>query len=95
MRTAATSALAADLLAPSRPLALAVIGSGLEATNHVRALAAIRELASAAIYSPTPAKRTALGELLERTPRPPGCGRGERQAGRGRRRHRDRRGALA
>ena len=64
VRTAATSALAADLLAPSRPLALAVIGSGLEATNHVRALAAIRELASAAIYSPTPAKRTALGELL-------------------------------
>jgi ornithine cyclodeaminase/alanine dehydrogenase len=63
-RTAATSALAVDLLAPSRPLNLAVIGSGLEATNHVLALAAVRELASATVYSPTPAKRTALAELL-------------------------------
>jgi ornithine cyclodeaminase/alanine dehydrogenase len=64
-RTAATSALAADLLAPARPLKLAVIGSGLEATNHVLALAAIRELESASVYSPTPAKRTALAELLK------------------------------
>ncbi len=63
-RTAATSALAASLLAPSRPLSLAVIGSGLEATNHVLALAAIRELESVAIYSPTPTKRAALAGLL-------------------------------
>lgn len=63
-RTAATSALAADLLAPARPLKLAVIGSGLEATNHVLALATIRRLASATVFSPTPAKRTALAVLL-------------------------------
>lgn len=63
-RTAATSAVAADLLAPHRPLKLAVIGSGLEARNHVLALGAIRALESVAIYSPTPARRTALAALL-------------------------------
>jgi ornithine cyclodeaminase/alanine dehydrogenase len=51
-RTAATSALAADLLAPSGALAVAVIGSGFEATNHVRALAAVRELKAVQVYSP-------------------------------------------
>jgi ornithine cyclodeaminase/alanine dehydrogenase len=34
-RTAATSAVAVDLLAPPRPLRVAVIGSGLEARHHV------------------------------------------------------------
>lgn len=64
MRTAATSAVAADLLAPRRPLKLAVIGAGVEATNHVRALGAIREVESVAVYSPTPARRSALAELI-------------------------------
>src|SRR3954470_18293372 len=51
-RTAATSALAADLLTPDGALTVAVIGSGFEARNHVRALAAVRDLASVQVYSP-------------------------------------------
>ena len=51
-RTAATSALAADLLAPPGPLTVAVIGSGFEAKKHVRALAAVRELKSVQVFSP-------------------------------------------
>ena len=57
-RTAATSALAADCLAPRKPLAVGVIGSGFEAKNHVRALAAIRKLARVSVYSPNPDSRT-------------------------------------
>jgi len=51
-RTAATSALAADLLAPAGALTVAVIGSGFEARNHVRALAAVRDLKAVHVYSP-------------------------------------------
>ncbi|MFI7300706.1 ornithine cyclodeaminase family protein [Streptomyces sp. NPDC050121] len=63
-RTAATSALAADLLAPAGPLHVAVIGSGFEAQNHVRALAAIRTLSSVTVFSPNPASRTRFTEEL-------------------------------
>ncbi|MDQ0578022.1 ornithine cyclodeaminase family protein [Streptomyces rishiriensis] len=56
-RTAATSALAADVLAPPGPLRAAVIGSGFEAQNHVRALAAIRTLSAVTVFSPNPASR--------------------------------------
>ena len=51
-RTAATSALAADLLAPPGPLTVSVLGSGFEAKKHVRALAAVRELKSVQVFSP-------------------------------------------
>jgi alanine dehydrogenase len=51
-RTAATSALAADLLAPAGPLTVGFLGSGFEATKHVQALAAVRELKSVQVYSP-------------------------------------------
>jgi ornithine cyclodeaminase/alanine dehydrogenase len=55
-RTAATSALAADLLAPARPLAVGVIGSGFEAM-HLRALSCVRQIAAARVFSPNPASR--------------------------------------
>jgi alanine dehydrogenase len=51
-RTAATSALATDLLTPPGPLTVAVIGSGFEARKHVRALAAVRDLERVQVYSP-------------------------------------------
>jgi ornithine cyclodeaminase/alanine dehydrogenase len=51
-RTAATSALAADVLAGPGRLSVAVIGSGFEAMNHVRALDAGHELAGVQVYSP-------------------------------------------
>jgi len=56
-RTAATSALATDLLAPAGPLHVAVIGSGFEASNHLHALAAVREIARATVFSPRPESR--------------------------------------
>jgi alanine dehydrogenase len=56
-RTAATSALAADALAPARPLAIGVIGSGFEARMHLQALSSVREIASARVFSPNPANR--------------------------------------
>ncbi|MEU6140587.1 ornithine cyclodeaminase family protein [Streptomyces sp. NPDC047081] len=65
-RTAATSALAADLLAQEGPLRVGVIGSGFEARMHVRALAAIRPLVSVTVFSPNPASRTRFtGQLSD------------------------------
>jgi len=63
-RTAATSALAADVLAPARPLRVGVIGSGFEAQHHVRALAATRELSAVTVFSPDPASRARFLERL-------------------------------
>ncbi len=51
-RTAATSALAVDLLSPAGELDVAVIGSGFEARKHLEALAAVRTLSSARVFSP-------------------------------------------
>lgn len=66
-RTAATSAVAADVLAPSRPLMVGVIGSGFEAQMHLRALCAVRAVAAARVFSPNPASRerfvTALADI--------------------------------
>ena len=56
-RTAATSALAADLLAVPGPLTVGVLGSGFEAGKHLRAIAAIRDVTSARVYSPRAASR--------------------------------------
>jgi ornithine cyclodeaminase/alanine dehydrogenase len=61
MRTAATSALAADrLVRRDRPVSVGVLGSGQEAKAHVQALAAVRKLSSLKVYSPTPARRDAF-----------------------------------
>ena len=62
LRTAATSAVFVDLAAPDRPLSVAVLGSGFEAWNHLVALAAVRKIATATVFSPTPAKRGAFAE---------------------------------
>jgi ornithine cyclodeaminase/alanine dehydrogenase-like protein (mu-crystallin family) len=64
LRTAATSAVALDRLAPRRPLRLAVLGSGFEATMHTRALASIRELSNVAVFSPTPHRRAAFADAV-------------------------------
>ncbi len=56
-RTAATSALAADLLAVPGPLAVSVLGSGFEAAKHLRAVAAVRDVTTARVYSPRAASR--------------------------------------
>jgi alanine dehydrogenase len=53
VRTAATSAVAIDLIAPKTPLRVAVLGSGHEASTHVEALAVVRSISWLAVYSPT------------------------------------------
>lgn len=62
LRTAATSALAVDLLAPRRPLSVAVIGSGFEARGLLQALLATRELSAVRVFSPTPASRARFAD---------------------------------
>jgi alanine dehydrogenase len=57
IRTAATAAVAVDQAAPHRPLKVAVIGSGFEAKGLLAALAAVRTIAHASVFSPTPASR--------------------------------------
>ena len=59
-RTAATSAAALDRLAPPGPIHLAVLGSGLEASMHVRAFRAVRELERLIVFSPRPERRAAF-----------------------------------
>jgi alanine dehydrogenase len=63
-RTAATSAVAVDCLAPSGPVDLAVLGSGLEAKMHARAISSVRPIKALRIFSPTPANRNAFAETL-------------------------------
>src|SRR3954469_11166782 len=63
-RTAATSALATDLLAPAGPLTVSVLGSGFEAKKHVQALAAVRELKSVQVYSPRAESRERFAREL-------------------------------
>lgn len=65
-RTAATSAAALDKLAPARPARLGVIGSGLEASMHARAFAAVRELAEVSVFSPNPNRRQAFADAAAR-----------------------------
>lgn len=63
-RTAATSAAALDRLAPQGSARLAVLGSGLEASMHVRAIASVRELTEVVVFSPTPERRAAFAEAV-------------------------------
>jgi len=59
-RTAATTAMAIDTLAPKGSIHVGVLGTGFEARNHVRALASIREIASIKVFSPNPDSRAAF-----------------------------------
>lgn len=64
MRTAAGSAVAADALAVQDGDELAVLGSGVQARAHVRAISRVRTLREVRIFSRDPARRTeAAAEL--------------------------------
>ena len=63
-RTAATSAVAVDRMAPAGGATLGVLGSGLEARSHVRAIASIRPVDSLRVFSPTRAHREAFAETF-------------------------------
>src|ERR1700761_5522063 len=51
MRTAAVSAVAIDLLAAPEATVLAILGSGVQARSHVRALAGIRSFTEVRVWS--------------------------------------------
>lgn len=63
LRTASTAALAFEHVNDGRPRKLAVIGSGEEAKEGLRAVAAVSTLAEVAVFSPTPANRQAFCEV--------------------------------
>jgi alanine dehydrogenase len=59
-RTAAVSAVSADLLANRDASRLAVLGSGVQARSHVEALGCVRRLKEIRVWSPTEARREAF-----------------------------------
>jgi ornithine cyclodeaminase/alanine dehydrogenase len=63
-RTAATSAAAVDYMAPSGGATLGVLGSGLEAKMHARAIASVRPISALRVFSPTAANRDAFAAAL-------------------------------
>jgi ornithine cyclodeaminase/alanine dehydrogenase len=52
--------VAVDCLAPREPVALGVLGSGLEARTHVEAIAAVRPIRSLRVFSPREERRKAF-----------------------------------
>jgi alanine dehydrogenase len=68
VRTAATSALAVDRLAGRGPIRLGVLGSGVEASAHVAAIANVRTVSKVKVFSPTrprcEAFATSIGQEL-------------------------------
>ncbi|HWU64792.1 MAG TPA: ornithine cyclodeaminase family protein [Ensifer sp.] len=56
-RTAATTALALDRLAPAGAVSVGILGTGFEARNHLKALAAVRSISSVRVFSPNPESR--------------------------------------
>jgi len=63
LRTAAGSAVAVDLLAVPDACTLAVIGSGVQAKAHVRAISRVRKLADVRIWSPSERRVQTAAEL--------------------------------
>lgn len=60
LRTSSTAALSFAHVFGDDPVALAIVGSGEEAREGVRAVNGATKLASAVVFSPTPANRDAL-----------------------------------
>ncbi|MFD8500616.1 ornithine cyclodeaminase family protein [Amycolatopsis sp. NPDC059657] len=66
MRTGAVSGVATDLLAAPDATRLAVLGAGAQAADQVRAVAAVRPLASVTVYSRTSSRASALISALRK-----------------------------
>lgn len=66
IRTAAASGVATDLLARADSHTLAIIGAGVQARTHIRAVCAVRPIRKIRIVSRTPAKvESLLGEFSD------------------------------
>lgn len=66
IRTAATSALATDILAPADAASLGILGAGVQARAHLRAMVAVRPITTARIWSRRPESAAALAGWAER-----------------------------
>jgi ornithine cyclodeaminase/alanine dehydrogenase-like protein (mu-crystallin family) len=64
MRTAAVSAAATKLLAPSDAKVLAILGSGVQARSHVEALRLVRKFEEVRVWSPTTAHAERFAEEI-------------------------------
>ena len=64
LRTAATTALAGEMLAPEGTSELGLLGSGFEAESHLRLLACVWPLEKVKVYSPTPERRSAFAARM-------------------------------
>jgi ornithine cyclodeaminase/alanine dehydrogenase-like protein (mu-crystallin family) len=60
LRTAAVSAVATKLLAPSNARSLAILGSGVQARAHFRALSLVRKFDDVRVWSRNPQRAQAL-----------------------------------
>ena len=70
MRTAAVTAIAARLFTPDKPLTLAILGSGVQARAHLRALRIVREIREVRVWSRTPAHAEAFAYEMGAAPLP-------------------------
>jgi alanine dehydrogenase len=64
LRTAASAALACDLLAPTEATVLTVIGAGVQAAGHLVAFASVRPWTEIRLTNRTPAHARALAERV-------------------------------
>jgi ornithine cyclodeaminase/alanine dehydrogenase-like protein (mu-crystallin family) len=62
MRTAAVSAVAVDLLAPPGAKVLGILGSGVQARSHVRALSRVRKFEEIRVWSRSEANASRFAE---------------------------------
>ncbi len=65
MRTGAAGALAVRLLAPEKPLDVAVVGAGAQARYQLKAMARVRPLRRVRVWSPVPAELAAYSAEME------------------------------
>jgi ornithine cyclodeaminase len=68
LRTAAVSAVAVREFAPTRPIIVAIIGSGALARTHAQAIRAVREVKALRIWSRDPKNCTQCAIELDGTP---------------------------
>ncbi|MBV9818777.1 MAG: ornithine cyclodeaminase family protein [Solirubrobacterales bacterium] len=64
VRTAAVTAAATRLLARPDARRLAILGAGVQARSHLRALAAVRPWTEVRVFAPTSEHARALGEIV-------------------------------
>jgi alanine dehydrogenase len=64
LRTAATTAVAGELLAPDGATRLGLVGSGFEAEGHLRALARLWPLERVTVFSPSRDRREAFARRM-------------------------------